>query len=145
MKSVTDGSMFRYSSWLVGSGGYRHFPTCECQMIIIKLPQAFYLRTHWVTLHDAATPPRAGQNHTSSVPMTRECISMAARSPSRMTRLCGGKGLFRGSRARKKPSPLRPVAAFLSSRRGQATDSERHHVIAPVDDRFQCYKANPRW
>ena len=27
--------------------GCRHFPACECPMII-KLPQAFCLRTHWV-------------------------------------------------------------------------------------------------
>jgi hypothetical protein len=28
--------------------GYRHFPARECPMI--KLPQAFCLRTHWVTV-----------------------------------------------------------------------------------------------
>ncbi len=39
----------------------------------------------------------------------------------------GGKGLFR-ERERSRHDFL-PVAAFLSSRRGHATDSRRHHVI----------------
>jgi hypothetical protein len=41
--------MFRHSSWSELAGmGYRHFPASECAMII-KLPQVFALRTHWVT------------------------------------------------------------------------------------------------
>jgi len=34
---------------------------------------------------------------------------------------CGGKGLFRGSRARKEAVTAHPDGGFLSSRRGQAT------------------------
>jgi hypothetical protein len=43
--------------------GYRHFPACECPMIIIKLPQAFCLRTHWVTLNGTATPYGLDRNN----------------------------------------------------------------------------------
>jgi hypothetical protein len=43
---------------------------------------------------------------------------------------CGGKGLFRGSRARKKPSPLRPGGGFFI-----VAESGRHHVIASFTTR----------
>ena len=50
---------------------------------------------------------------------------------------CGGKGLFRGSRARKKPSPLRPGGGFFIVPTRQATDSGQHHVIAFTSRRRQ--------
>jgi len=42
---------------------------------------------------------------------------------------CGGKGLFRGSRARKKPSPLRPGGGFFIAPGAGAGDRYRgrHH------------------
>jgi len=43
---------------------------------------------------------------------------------------CGGKECFAGHERERSRHRFVPVAAFLSSRRGQATDSGRHHVIA---------------
>ena len=37
-------------------------------MIIIKLPQAFCLRTHWVTLNGTATPHRLDRNNPAGLP-----------------------------------------------------------------------------
>jgi hypothetical protein len=58
---------------------------------------------------------------------------------------CGGKGLFRGPRARKKLPRFVP-GQLLSSRRGQVTDSGRHHVRSFLLNRcitgFDPYTAN---
>jgi hypothetical protein len=43
---------------------------------------------------------------------------------------CGAKTCFTGHERARSRHRFVPVAAFLSSRRGQATDSGRHHVIA---------------
>jgi hypothetical protein len=42
--------------------GYRHFPASECPMII-KLPQAFCLRIHWVTLTALPLPIGLDRNN----------------------------------------------------------------------------------